>query len=292
MLISIIIPTYNRGYIIEEAIKSIINQTFQNWELIIVDDGSIDNTEELIKKYESKKIKYFKLSKNSGVNFARNFGIKKASGAWISLLDSDDSYKKNALSIIAEEIELIRKDYSVLGFQTTRVLNNKLLGNCGYDALNEWVYFSPNYEDVILKRGVTGDVHYCVKKEVFKCCYFSDWINGFEIMFFSKLAKYGIKFLYLNKAVVDVTVSDDSLSNKPFSRWPLPFARGYREFIKEHYRVLKKYPDLIRHYYLRIAKCYLIGGKYFLSFFWILRLIVKQPFGFLKYMVKRKKAHV
>ena len=92
-LISIITPAYNAGKYISETIDSVINQTYKNWELILVDDCSVDNTSEIIKEYRQKdsRIKYFKLDKNSGVaGIPRNFGIEKAKGNFIAFIDADD----------------------------------------------------------------------------------------------------------------------------------------------------------------------------------------------------------
>ncbi len=89
-LISVILPTYNRGYIVERAIKSVLNQTYKNLELIIVDDGSTDNTEEIVKSIEDKRIIFLKHKKNKGASSARNTGIKNSKGEYISFIDSDD----------------------------------------------------------------------------------------------------------------------------------------------------------------------------------------------------------
>ena len=86
--VSVIIPTYNRKKFLKQAINSVIKQTYQNLELIIIDDGSSDKTIEYLKK---KKLKYFKKN-NKGVSAARNKGIKKASYDWIAFLDSDDRW--------------------------------------------------------------------------------------------------------------------------------------------------------------------------------------------------------
>ena len=86
--VSVIIPTYNRKKFLKQAINSVIKQTYQNLELIIIDDGSSDKTIEYLKK---KKLKYFKQN-NKGVSAARNKGIKKASYDWIAFLDSDDRW--------------------------------------------------------------------------------------------------------------------------------------------------------------------------------------------------------
>lgn len=89
LLFSIVIPTYNRASFIKKTVDSVLNQTYQNFEVIVVDDGSTDNTEEIIRQIESTKIKYIKI-KNSERGFARNQGTLMASGAYVTFLDSDD----------------------------------------------------------------------------------------------------------------------------------------------------------------------------------------------------------
>ena len=90
--ISVIIPTYNREQSIIDSINSVLRQTYQNLEIIIIDDGSSDNTESLISNLNDDRIKYVKLNENKGANFARNEGIKIASGKYITFQDSDDLY--------------------------------------------------------------------------------------------------------------------------------------------------------------------------------------------------------
>lgn len=97
-LVSIIMPSYNTAGFIEETIESVLNQTYTDWELIIVDDCSSDNTDEIIKKYLSdERIKYFKNEKNSGAAVSRNKALSEAKGKWIAFLDSDDLWSKDKL---------------------------------------------------------------------------------------------------------------------------------------------------------------------------------------------------
>ena len=100
MLFSIIIPTYNREKFLPKAIESVINQSHNNWELIIVDDGSTDNTKSLIEDYQKKenRIKYI-FQENKERSVARNNGIKNAKGDWICFLDSDDLYHETHLKV-------------------------------------------------------------------------------------------------------------------------------------------------------------------------------------------------
>lgn len=90
-LVSIIMPSYNTAKFIEESIRSVLAQTYTDWELIIVDDCSTDDTDVVVSKFlADKRIRYFKNEKNSGAAFSRNRALRKAHGKWIAFLDSDD----------------------------------------------------------------------------------------------------------------------------------------------------------------------------------------------------------
>lgn len=100
---SIVIPTYNRADKLEIPIKSILNQQFKNWELIIIDDGSTDETNALIQNYSSHNIHYF-YQQHQGRSTARNLGVSKAKGTFICFQDSDDEYLPNHLQTLYEAI--------------------------------------------------------------------------------------------------------------------------------------------------------------------------------------------
>ena len=100
---SIIIPTYNRADKLDIPIKSIINQQFKNWELIIIDDGSTDQTNDLIQNYSSHNFHYF-YQQHQGRSTARNLGISKAKGTYICFQDSDDEYLPDHLQTLYEAI--------------------------------------------------------------------------------------------------------------------------------------------------------------------------------------------
>jgi glycosyltransferase involved in cell wall biosynthesis len=91
-VISVIIPTYNRAHLVGRAIRSVLAQTFQDWELIVVDDGSSDNTEEVVCSFQDPRICYISHEVNRGGSAARNTGIKVARGEYVSFLDSDDEW--------------------------------------------------------------------------------------------------------------------------------------------------------------------------------------------------------
>lgn len=107
--VSIITPLYNGEEFIEETINSVLNQSYTNWEMIITDDNSIDNSFKIVEKYlkSDPRIKYVKLDKNQGAAVCRNTSIEMAKGKYIAFLDSDDIWKKDKLE---RQIQFMEKN--------------------------------------------------------------------------------------------------------------------------------------------------------------------------------------
>lgn len=104
ILFSVIIPTFNRAPFIGKAIESVLHQEYGNFEIIVVDDGSTDETEEVVRGFADKRIKYF-WKENEERGATRNFGISKSNGDYICFLDSDDVYYPNHLSEAVKFLE-------------------------------------------------------------------------------------------------------------------------------------------------------------------------------------------
>lgn len=96
-LVSIIMPSYNTAPYIRETIQSVLDQTYQNWELIIIDDCSTDNTDEVVASIKDERIRYYHNEKNSGAAVSRNRALREAKGRWIAFLDSDDLWMPEKL---------------------------------------------------------------------------------------------------------------------------------------------------------------------------------------------------
>lgn len=103
-LISIIVPTYNREKTIRNSIESLVSQTYENIEIIIVDDGSVDNTSDVVSSIKDSRIRYIKLPENKGACYARNLGIKEARGKYIMFNDSDDTFVNNKVELQYQSI--------------------------------------------------------------------------------------------------------------------------------------------------------------------------------------------
>lgn len=114
--VSVIIPTYNRAHLVGRAIQSVFNQTYQDFEVIVVDDGSTDNTEEVVENFRDHRIRYMRHSENCGYPIPCNTGIKVARGEYIAFLDSDDEWLpeklRHQLNIFQEANEDVGLVYS------------------------------------------------------------------------------------------------------------------------------------------------------------------------------------
>ena len=125
-LISCIIPTFNRRQLLKEAIESVLNQTYDNWELIIIDDQSTDNTKEMVESYikKDKRIKYY-LNPKKGGNAARNYGIMKAKGEYIAFLDDDDISLQHRFSSQIRVALKYNSKFIVSGYQVSKRSDSK-----------------------------------------------------------------------------------------------------------------------------------------------------------------------
>jgi glycosyltransferase involved in cell wall biosynthesis len=124
---SVIIPTFNRAHQISRALASVLNQQFKDFEVIVVDDGSTDNTDSVVAAFQDKRVRYFK-KRNEERSIARNFGIKQAKGKYINFLDSDDVVYPNHLQTAYELLqrnyfpELGHLGYQIGGFNKEPIL--------------------------------------------------------------------------------------------------------------------------------------------------------------------------
>lgn len=211
-LISVVIPSYNRGKVILRSIDSVLNQTYKNIELIVVDDYSTDDTMDIVKNIGDNRIKYIKLEKNSGACIARNRGIDEAMGEFIAFNDSDDIWHSDKLE----------KQIAFLEEQNADVVS------CAMDVFDESVnkkmYSFPNSANVfegevtfqnLLRYNCTSTQllfgkTQCFKTEKFasKMPRFQDWE---ECLRLSK--KY--RFYFQNEILVDTFQQKDSITKNP-----------------------------------------------------------------------------
>lgn len=148
MKFSIIIPLYNKQKFIKHTLESVLNQTFSDFEIIVVNDGSTDNSTEIVQSIDDDRIKLYS-KENGGVSSARNFGIKKAKGNYIAFLDADDYWDPNYLNTMNSLIEEYNKN-EVFGCCNAEVKNkNKVIPNPNKHYINDRM--ENDYQSIFIK---------------------------------------------------------------------------------------------------------------------------------------------
>lgn len=161
-LVSIVTPTYNCAAFIAETIRSVQSQTYDNWEILIVDDCSSDNTKEIVKQYQKddSRIKYYCLPSNSGAAEARNEALRRAKGRWIAFLDSDDLWTCDKLEkqiefMVSNAYHFSYTDYEEID-EENRSLGVKVSGPRHINKLGMFFYCWPGCLTVMYDREKVG----------------------------------------------------------------------------------------------------------------------------------------
>ena len=226
MKVSVVIRTHNRGYVIGEAIASALAQTYDDFEIIVVDDASTDNTFEVVQQFGSDKIRYVRHDRNRGVSGSGNTGIRMATGDVIAHLDSDDLWKPEMLGTLVDflnrhpeadavfcDVEVIRREGPVSSIAESMHAFPKLL------ALHS------NSDDVIFSR---REMYLCLLEEVpikptavlirryvFDNVggYDESWVSGEDWELYLRISKC-YRFGYKNRKLATMRVYDDSTLSK------------------------------------------------------------------------------
>ena len=206
---SIIVPTYNRSKELKFAIDSVINQTFKNWELILVDNNSKDGTKKLIDNYNNSKIKLFTINNHGNIAKSRNLGIKKSSGKYLAFLDSDDEWLPEKLQlsykILKKKISLIYHDMYI-----KKKVDQKFFKKTGYCRK---LTNSP-YEDLIFNGPAFPTSSVIIKKSIFKKINFFDenknLITWEDFDAWIRIAKITNKFYKLKKILGYVWIGKEN----------------------------------------------------------------------------------
>lgn len=185
-LVSIIMPSWNTGRFIGETIESVLAQTYSNWELIIVDDSSTDNTDEIVAQYTDHRIKYIKNEVNSGAALTRNRAMREAQGEWIAFLDSDDLWlpdklkhqiefmNKNGYKLSFTEYEKIDEESNKIGIYVSGPdkVNRRKMYNYDYIGQLTMMYSAKEFGLVQIKD-IKKNNDYAIRLQLYKtpeCC--------------------------------------------------------------------------------------------------------------------------
>ncbi|WP_034920701.1 glycosyltransferase family 2 protein [Gillisia sp. CAL575] len=240
---TVIMPVYNRRDAVKNAIFSVLNQSFPDFELIIVDDCSTDGSWEFCNSINDRRIRTFKLPKNSGAAVARNFGISKSLGKYISFLDSDDTFEENFLKISKETLDDTAQKIGFMWTGRRIILNGKIheevwrpLGTSSYSIFLKNIRIGTG-------AGVT------IKREVFeKCGNFDMTLPAAEDTdFFFRISQH-FDFTYSEEILVNIYKNNIDRMSKNYKNQ----ATAYNLFLTQHSTEIGKDPELERIYFYKL----------------------------------------
>ncbi|MBD3426746.1 MAG: glycosyltransferase [Candidatus Omnitrophica bacterium] len=242
--VSVILPTFNRANILRRSIDSVLGQTYSDFELIIVDDGSSDNTAELVAGVNDPRIKYIKHENNSGLPAARNTGLKHARGRFIAFQDDDDQWLEDRLKVQVSLLNKTDEDTGVVYCDSIKM----------EQGVKSYLY-SPS------RSGKSGDLHHdflmgnfvtviatLVKRECFlKVGNFDESLPSFEDWdMWLRISKH-FKFRYSDEPLVIVHITEGSMTadiSKIVRARKLILQKHYNEFMQNRKLLAKNYVQL------------------------------------------------
>ena len=279
---SIIIPSYNRANILPVTIESVLKQTYNNWELIIVDDGSTDNTKEIVKNTADPRITYI-YQENSERSAARNNGINNSRGRWICFLDSDDAFKENHLMTLFENIENDKKDSRNIEFYFTSQETHYTIDNTKEIINTDFDYNQVNYF-FASESIVPGRV--CIKKNVLDKLNFDENIVIVEDsdLWFRISCYHKTKFI--DKATFVYIIHDDNSINVKNNAYLTRLNGLQKTFSKKEKKFLrrKEIKTILNNCYFGIHRYHVARNEIFKARISLIKAILLYP----RYRIKEK----
>ncbi len=173
-MITVVVPLYNKGEYVAKTIDSILSQDLSNWECVIVDDGSTDNSADIVKSYSDKRIRYV-YKKNGGVSSARNYGVSVANGSWILFLDADDTLSEKCLSDFENAIKRYEDSNLIsANFYITNNYKKQIVGS------SEIGYIKNPLKSLFLDKLYMRPGAFIIKKEMAELNPYSEKYSRYE----------------------------------------------------------------------------------------------------------------
>jgi len=271
--VSVIIPTHNRANLVDRAIKSVLSQTFEDFEIIVVDDASSDDTEQAIKRFKDRRIRYVRHHENMGAPATRNTGIRMARGDYIGLLDDDDEWVATKLEkqvnrfkessggtgVVYSGFEVIDQNGRIVqtmfpefrGNLCMRLLERNMIGGSSIPLIKSECFNDVELFDVELKSCQDWDIWLRISKQY--------------------------EFDFVPEVLVKIYDHGNQISTDYSSMIP-----GRTSMIEKHTDEFRKHPDILVIHLKRMGKLHCINGTWKEAVYWFKKAFAVNPFEIIR----------
>ena len=243
--VSITIPTYNRAHLLGRAIQSVLDQTYQDFEIIVVDDGSTDRAEEVVKSFDDERVRYIRHEVNKGCAAARNTGIKAARCEYIAFQDSDDEWLPDKLEKQMKVFEKVSPKVGVVYTGFWRIKNDKKT----YIPSSKVSQKEGDIHKTLLKGNFVSPPAVVVKRECFKRAgMFDEELSPLEDWeLWIRISKY-YQFKFIDDPLVISYHQPDSISANQNAVF-----RARRLILEKHFEDIKENRQFLTSHYFSIG---------------------------------------
>ncbi len=295
ILFSVVIPTYNHANFLKIALQSVIDQDYESWEAIVVDNNSSDNTKEVIDSFEDSRIRVVSINNNGIIAASRNIGIKESNGDWIAFLDSDDNWYTQKLSTIYRcikdntQLDVVSNDEYVV---TKNEKNKKILR---YGPLPE-----NSYKNMLLFGNKLSTSATVVKKDFLDNNFLNfseekDFVTVEDYDFWLNLSRHKANFKFIHKIMGEYLIHESNNSKREEIHKKNNFnllkhhVFKIQDFEKDRQSLFKK---VIFRLNLHSELSELSINNFHKKIFKVFKLIIQEPFFIFSYLIEKTRSRV
>ncbi len=268
--VSTIIPTHNRPHLLPRAIASVLKQTYQDFEIIVVDDGTQERAKEVVEAFADPRIRYIQHEQERGAPAARNTGIRNAHGEYVAFLDDDDEWLPEKLELQVDALE--KHPEAVLAFCALRAVDDA--GKILYTRVHGVEGVVRPFVDILYKSFCWNSGNMARKKVLMNGYLFDENLTKNQDWDFTLRLSRTMPFYSVNKQLLILHIHGNQMGGPGNLQGRI---HGYHTFLKKYITDYKKHPDFLSMRYAEMALLYRDNGQRFVGLAYFAKAFLTHP---------------